>query len=487
MSYKVQHLPPVYGTSDEFRAPANLPRAGAGGPAYDMIWAGREVATNARTSQYTALLREKAVLQKVGEETLDLAEAENRGLSQRERNESDAIDGRLVEINSLIGQIEQRRAETPYAGGFTLDGQGRWRPTSAPDGGRGLSAVGARFAQMFGTNMRHDKAGFSSLGEFLSGLHAGMWDQRYQALVTSNDGNGTGLQIPGEFMAELFDQSLEGEIVRPRARIEPMTSDTKTIAGLTAGSGGSPFGISGGWTAAGAEITERTPKTRAITLHAHKLAALVEVSNEAAADGTHLDRQLSEALQRGIGWLLDDAFIAAGTGAGQPLSLLNSSVTITVAKESGQPAATVYYENLVNMFSRLHPAHVGNSIWIANPTTIPQLLTLGHMVGVGGAPVPVLRDEGTGGFTILTRPVLFTEKAPALGTKGDIMLCDLSQYVVGLRAELIIEKSAHVGFTKDTTYYRAKLRADGMPLWDAAYTPDNGSTLSPFVTLATRA
>src|SRR5688572_22617377 len=147
---------------------------------------------------------------------------------------------------------------------------------------------------MFGR--RGDTGGFKSLGEFLAGVHAGMWDQRYEAALTNGDGYGTALQIPEQFASELFDMAREGEVVRPRARIEPMVSDTKRIAGFTVGTGGAPFGISGGWTAEAASITERNPASRAVALEANKLAALVQISNDAAADGTPIDAQLTEAL-----------------------------------------------------------------------------------------------------------------------------------------------------------------------------------------------
>ena len=39
-------------------------------------------------------------------------------------------------------------------------------------------------------------------------------------------------------------------------------------------------------------------------------------------------------------------------------------------------------------------------------------------------------------WKILTRPVIFTEKTEKLGDLGDILLADLSQYVVGLRSEM---------------------------------------------------
>jgi len=53
---------------------------------------------------------------------------------------------------------------------------------------------------------------------------------------------------------------------------------------------------------------------------------------------------------------------------------------------------------------------------------------------------------------VLTRPVIFTEKVAALGTVGDIGLYNFSQYVVGLRADISLAKSAHLGFTSDTSY-----------------------------------
>lgn len=340
--------------------------------------------------------------------------------------------------------------------------------------------------------MGGDTGGFSTLREFLTSLSAGHWDQRYNALLRSGDGNGTGLQIPTQFARQLFDMSLEDEVVRPRATNYPMTSDARTIAGFTVGTtAGEPFGIAGCWTAAGAEIDQTNAKTRAMTLHAHGLKTLTEIANETVSDGEggegpSVDQQLGTLQAKGIGWHLDNAFLR-GTGAGQPLGILNSSCLITVPKETGQAADTVEYDNLVKMFARLHPAHIKNAVWVCNPSVIPQLLTMGHVVGLAGAPVPVLREDGTGGWTILTRPAIFSEKMSAVGDVGDILVADLTQYAVGLRAEIRLEKSQHVGFTRDTSHYRTVVRADGMPTWDTFYTPAHGDTLSPFVTLAARA
>ncbi len=97
-----------------------------------------------------------------------------------------------------------------------------------------------------------------------------------------------------------------------------------------------------------------------------------------------------------------------------------------------------------------------------NSNTIPQLLTL--VVG----------------------EVLATEKLPGLGTKGDIMLVDFSQYSIGLRKEVVLQKSMHVGWQTDESGYRVILRADGQGRWSKVVTPRNGDTLSWCVTLAAR-
>lgn len=266
-----------------------------------------------------------------------------------------------------------------------------------------------------------------------------------------------------------------------------MTSNSKVIAGfddLNHTSGTLFGGFDAQWLSEAATATDMDARLRNIALNVKKLAIFTRASNELIADGMSFEAMLGEAMVKAIGWHLDYACLR-GTGAGQPLGVLNDPALVTVSKEAGQLAATIEYENLTKMFARLHPACVNNSVWVANPTTIPELLSLSIGIGTAGSPIPVLR-ESDGAFLMLTRPVLFTEKLPALGTVGDIILADFSQYTVGLRPELALEKSNHVGWQNDTSGYRVILRADGMGRWKSALTPANGDTLSWCVALATR-
>ena len=120
------------------------------------------------------------------------------------------------------------------------------------------------------------------------------------------------------------------------------------------------------------------------------------------------------------------------------------------------------------------------------PNNNTAVLTLSLAVGTGGAAIPVM-TESNGQFKILTRPVLFTEKTEPLGDKGDVMLCDFSQYVVGLRSGMTFDTSIHVHFETDELLSRIIERHDGQPLWDSALTLEDGTTtVSPFVVLGAR-
>ncbi len=218
-------------------------------------------------------------------------------------------------------------------------------------------------------------------------------------------------------------------------------------------------------------------------LSAQKLALYAQVSNELVEDGMDAGRAIEAAMAGSLAFGLDSAFIS-GNGVGMPRGILADDALITVAKLQGQAAATVLYENLTAMAARMHPALFGESVWLANVSTIPQLAQLQLSVGTGGAPVLTQRPDGS--FSILTRPVIFTEKVPTLGTKGDVLLVALSQYGIGLRRGLSFAVSSHVGFRSDETAYRLLVRVDGRGRWSGPMTPLNGDTLSWCVALEDR-
>lgn len=407
----------------------------------------------------------------------------SRKLTDNDRLRMDAIAQEVAALDQAI--LVAERAQDLERG----ESQLRSSPTMVN------RSTGRKFAQMF-PDVPLSSGGFKSTEDFLATLHSGLADARLlpayaprglQASSTGGVPSEGGFSVPTQMFAQWLDDSLEGEIVRPRADIRPMTSSDAKAVGWDDGDHSTTLygGFSGQWLAEEGGMTVQTPKLRLINLHARKLGLLASASNELIADGMSFEEQLGQAITKALGWFLDLAFFR-GNGASAPVGIHNAPCTITVAKETGQPAGTINYVNLAKMFSRLHPSSYANSVWVVNSTAIPQLLQLSLPIGTAGSAVPVM-SESNGKFTILTRPVEFTEKVPSLGTVGDIGLYDFSQYVIGMRAEFQLAKSTHVGFASDTTHYRGIIRVDGQPKLSAPVTPDNGDTLSPFVLLATRA
>jgi HK97 family phage major capsid protein len=149
------------------------------------------------------------------------------------------------------------------------------------------------------------------------------------------------------------------------------------------------------------------------------------------------------------------------------------------------------------MEARLFPRSMMNAVALVNPSTLPYIrsLTLEGRYGSASTSadgVPIYRppegkvSEGNYG-TLLGYPIIPCEYTKAVGTAGDIVLADLSQYLLIDKAGIESAESIHVRFAYGESTFRAFYRVDGAPWWQAALTPyDAGDTLSPFVKLAVR-
>lgn len=348
-----------------------------------------------------------------------------------------------------------------------------------------------RYAAMFGLKQLNSN-GFSTIHEIGNALRSGD-SQRLRQMAISGNSAGIpadgGFLIPEQFVSDSLDKSLEAEIVRPRCRVEPMTSPIKHISSFDDSDhtdGELYGGVVMRFEQEGEEIQYNILKTRRVTLTAHKAAGLFSATNELLTDAPESAGGMQTRMSGAFAWNVDRICLATGTGAGQPRAILKDPALLTVAKEVGQAADTLVYENFVNMFARMHPACLQRAVWVCNQTAIPQLLRLVITIGTGGQVIPVMTKSGDG-YEILGRPVIFTEKLSALGDLGDVMFVDFSQYALGLlRNGFRLDMSQHVKFTTDETVWRLIMRFDGQGLWKTFFTPLNGDTLSWCVTLQAR-
>jgi len=412
------------------------------------------------------------------------ADAEGRDLTDNETNQ-------IIDIEA---EFQAAKAELDN----TYQGAGR-KSLPSPIGqgpGRNINHPVMRnpkdksWKGLFGNAARDDR-GWKSNEQFLQTIaHNQSHSNLRNASMTEGTGADGGFIVPDQLVTDLMDGSLESEIIRPRAKVYPMQSNIMGIAGVNTQDHTSTIGgLTGTWMGEGESATPQKAVFRKAILKANKLAIFTTASNELVEDGLSFEQQLSDAMRNAISLDLDYAFIN-GNGAGLPQGILNADSKITVAKESGQTADTIVFENIVNMWSRLHPGLVNDAIWIANSNVIPQLFQMSFEGSSSSVPAFMPAGSGISGAptnTLMGRPIVFTEKCPTLGDQGDIILVAPSQYAIGLRREASLQRSIHEGWLTDETDWRLIIRVTGMPLWSDVVTPRTGSTLSWCVTLADRA
>jgi HK97 family phage major capsid protein len=340
---------------------------------------------------------------------------------------------------------------------------------------------------------------FRNFGEQLAAvMRARMDGNVHSALVRAPVGSGEvdptggGFLVQTDFantvLAKIYDI---GEIASRVMRLPPLAGNSIKIPAVdeTSRVTGSRWGgVQAYWIGEGDSITASKPKFRLMNLDLKKLAAVYYASDELLQDTNLFGAIATQAFGEELQFMFEDA-VWEGQGAGLPLGIMNAPCLITVPKDVGQAAGTLTYSNVLNMWSRCWGRSRSKAVWFINQDVEPQLFALNAVIGTAGVPV-YLPPGGVSGApfsTLFGRPVVPIEYASSLGTPGDIMLADMSQYTVVDKAGIQAASSMHVQFLTDQMAFRMIYRVDGQPMWNAPLTPFKGSnTKSPMVILAQR-
>ncbi|MDN5858790.1 MAG: phage major capsid protein, partial [Pseudonocardia sp.] len=137
-----------------------------------------------------------------------------------------------------------------------------------------------------------------SAGEFFAAVHHSIRTPeadnqlgRIRAAMGSSVPADGGFLVPEEVRSDIISLGLESAIVRPRARVIPVSSPRTTFPAVDESTHvGHVFGgVSTTWAAEGSTMNPTAPKFGAISLESHKLGAYAEVNNELVQDVGALD------------------------------------------------------------------------------------------------------------------------------------------------------------------------------------------------------
>ncbi len=307
------------------------------------------------------------------------------------------------------------------------------------------------------------------------------------------DPTGGGFLVQVDFAAAIFMLAHDMGEILSRVNTLPISANANgiKIPGVdeTSRATGSRWGgVASNWVGEGTAVTPSKPKFRTVEFDLKKLMSVMYTSDELLQDSTALTSIASQAFSEEVMFMCEDA-IFEGSGAGMPLGIMKSPALITVAKQNGQAAQTVVKENIDNMWSRCWARSMKNAVWFINQDTLPQLMAMNQSVGTGGQVVylPPGGLSATPFSTLYGREVVWTEYSSTLGTTGDIVLADFSQYMLVDKNGVKAATSMHVAFLTDERVFRITYRVDGKPMWSVPLTPFKGAnTKSPFIALASR-
>jgi len=345
-------------------------------------------------------------------------------------------------------------------------------------------------------------SGFRSLGEQLQSVFKHYMskgsdtDRRLVRAPTGAaevDPTGGGFLVQIDFAASIFMLAHDmGEILSRVSKL-PISANANgiKIPGVdeTSRATGSRWGgVASYWVGEGTSVTPSKPKFRVIEFDLKKLMSVMYTTDELLQDSTALTSIAATAFSEEIMFMTEDAIFEGG-GAGLPLGIMNSPALVTQPIERGQATKTIVKENIDGMWARMWARSMRNATWFINQDALPQLMQMNQAVGTGGQLVylPPGGLSGTPYSTLYGREVVWTEYSSTVGTIGDILLADLSQYMLVDKNGVQAATSMHVAFLTDEMVFRITYRVDGKPMWTQPLTPFKGSnTKSPFVALATR-
>jgi HK97 family phage major capsid protein len=427
---------------------------------------------------------ERKTLREQARKLVDAADAENRELNKDEQR---SFNETMAAHDQVQARIDREERLQEAEGEATRSYSAPTKPElNASEHQPGQPARFRSFGEQMQAVLRASQPGGSVDPRLQSRAVLGMSEGM------PSDG---GFLVQTDFASELLKRAYETGQVANRCRRIGISANANglkipAIDEISRADGSRWGGVRAYWTAEAGDKTNATPSFRQLELNLKKLTGLAYATDELLADANALEQVLMQAFSEEFGFKLDDAIIN-GDGSGKPLGVMASPALVSVDKENGQPKESLQPENIIKMWSRMCARSRLNSVWFINQDIEPQLFTLAIQVGTGGGTVymPPGGLSGQPYGTLFGRPVIPIEQCQTLGTKGDVILADMSQYILIDKGGVQSASSIHVRFVNDESVFRFVYRVDGLPIWQSPLTPFKGSsnTQSPFVTLATRA
>jgi len=328
---------------------------------------------------------------------------------------------------------------------------------------------------------------FKSFGEYLQSAvrKDEKWSEYCEKVLSMDSDTAGGYLVPEEFIPEIQKVASEDGIVRPLATVLPAGAEHPdaevNIPVLDqAGSTGKAMfaGVDYCWTDEAGSKVDTEPKLDSVKLAPYEYSASTVITDKLLRNANIVEALVKATYSRAQ-VAFEDYYFLRGTGIGQPLGVLNSPAYLTMARAG---LGAIAYADVLDLRTQLIPG--ANPVWVISQSAYADIVTLadgaGHSIFIGGDITKSVPDR------LLGFPIKWTYRVPAVGTVGDISLCDFSYYLIKDGFGPAFDTSKHVYFQTNKTMLKMFANVDGQPwLTDTILAEDEATEISPFLGLTT--
>lgn len=305
----------------------------------------------------------------------------------------------------------------------------------------------------------------SKMEDFVANVKAMARGEVIKAALNEGTPGEGGYTVPEEFNAEVVRYETENSVVRPRARVWNMTRDKWSAPKLdqntttdSANTGATNFaGIMFYYPGESGLKVETQPRFGRVLLTAQKLIGLTAATDELLEDSAvNIANFLVTLFGEGLAYFEDYKFLN-GAGTTEPLGIIN---TVGISSVARSVSSKIVLEDVLGMDAALPAWADKNAVWLTTKAGLTQLRLIGNTDTTTKFQLQESMRAGEPA-TMLGKPLILTDKLPGVGTKGDIVLGDLSKYYIGDRGAIQVSSSTHDRFRYDETVFRLVKRHDG--------------------------
>jgi len=261
--------------------------------------------------------------------------------------------------------------------------------------------------------------------------------------------------IPQDFRALLLDLAPEPPSILQRATVVPAPYGSVQWPVLAQTDADEFGGITGDWIEEGGEKPDTEAAISQLKISTYEYAAYTEVTNRLLSRSpVQLEALLTRLFRDKVSDALDTAFLV-GSGIGQPEGVVTNVQIRLVGRDA---AGTINYTDLVNLEHAVRAYHRARAIWVVQDAGVRALKL---QTDTTGRPLFVPALAGGIPDRLLGYPHIDTHRLPALGSRGDIVLGDWSQYIVAMEEEVVVQRSEHYKFKNNVTAFRVSVVVGG--------------------------